>query len=59
MDNFLVYYSGGCFERGDSPEQAEKKAYDKVSSLGNVLRIEATTVGNSLKGTKYSTVVPA
>jgi hypothetical protein len=41
MDNFLVYYSGGCFERGDSPEQAEKKAYDKVSSLGNVLRIEA------------------
>jgi hypothetical protein len=42
MDNFLVYYSGGCFERGDSPEQAEKKAYDRVSSLGNVLRIEAT-----------------
>ncbi len=44
MDNFLVYYSGGCFERGDSPEQAEKKVYDKVSSLGNVLRIEATAV---------------
>jgi hypothetical protein len=44
MDNFLVYYSGGCFERGDSREQAEKKAYDKVSSLGNVLRIEATAV---------------
>jgi hypothetical protein len=33
MDNFLVYYSGGCFERGDSPEQAEKKAYDKVSCV--------------------------
>ncbi len=41
MDNYLVYYSGGCFERGDSPEQAEKKTYDKVSSLGEVLRIEA------------------
>jgi hypothetical protein len=44
MDNYLVYYSGGSFERGDSPEQAEKKAYDKVSSLGNVLRIEATVL---------------
>ncbi len=44
MDNFLVYYSGGCFERGDSPEQAEKKAYDRVSSLGNILRIEATVL---------------
>ena len=44
MDNYLVYYSAGCFERGDSPEQAEKKAYDKVSFLGNVLRIEATAV---------------
>ena len=44
MDNFLVYYSGGSIERGDSPEQAEKKAYDKVSSLGNVLRIEATVL---------------
>jgi hypothetical protein len=44
MDNFLVYYSGGCFERGDSPEQAERKAYDKVSSLGNVMRIEATVL---------------
>ncbi len=44
MNNFLVYYSGGCFERGDSPEQAEKKVYDKVSSLGDVLRIEATAV---------------
>ena len=44
MDNFLVYYSGGSLERGDSPEQAEQKAYDKISSLGNVLRIEATVV---------------
>jgi hypothetical protein len=44
MNNFLVYYSGGSFERGDTPEQAEKKAYDKVSSLGNVLRIEATVL---------------
>lgn len=42
MNHYLVYYSGACFERGDSLEQVEKKVYDKVSSLGNVLRIEAT-----------------
>jgi hypothetical protein len=44
MNNYLVYYSGGAFERGDSPEQAEKKAYNRISSLGNVLRIEATVL---------------
>jgi len=44
MNNFLVFYSGGCFERGDSPEQAEKKVYDKIASLGEVLGIEAIAV---------------
>ena len=28
MDTFRVYYSGACFERGDSPEQVEKKVQD-------------------------------
>jgi hypothetical protein len=44
MDDFRVYYSGACFERGDSPEQAEKKIHDKVASLGELLGIEATIV---------------
>jgi hypothetical protein len=42
MDNFRVYYSGACFESGDSPEQVEKKVHDKIASLGEVLDIEAT-----------------
>ena len=42
MENFRVYYSGACFERGDSPGQAEKKVQDKIASLGEVLGIEAT-----------------
>jgi hypothetical protein len=42
MDKFRVYYSGACFERGDSPGQAEKKVQDKITSLGEVLDIEAT-----------------
>jgi hypothetical protein len=42
MDNFRVYYSGACFESGDSPEQVEKKVHDKIASLGEVLGIEAT-----------------
>ena len=42
MKNLRVYYSGACFERGDSPEQAEKKVHDKVASLGELLGIEAT-----------------
>ena len=44
MDNFRVYYSGACFERGDSPEQVEKKVHDKIASLGEVLGVEATTL---------------
>jgi hypothetical protein len=41
MDNFRVYYSGACFESGDSPEQVEKKVHDRIASLGKVFRIEA------------------
>jgi hypothetical protein len=42
MDNFRVYYSGACFERGDSLEQVERRVQDKVASLGEVFGIEAT-----------------
>jgi hypothetical protein len=42
MDNFRVYYSGACFESGDSPGQVEKKVHDRIASLGEVLGIEAT-----------------
>ena len=42
MGNFSVYFSGVCFESGDSPEQVEKKVRDKVTSLGEVLSVEAT-----------------
>ena len=44
MDNFRVYYSGACFERKDSPEQVEKKVHDKVTSLDEVLGVEATAL---------------
>jgi hypothetical protein len=44
MDDFRVYYSGACFERGDSPGQLEKKVHDKVASLGEVLGVEATAL---------------
>jgi hypothetical protein len=44
MVNFRVYYSGACFERGDSPEQVEKKVHDKAASLGEVLGVEATAL---------------
>jgi hypothetical protein len=42
MDNFRVYYSGACFDSGDSLEQVEKKIHDRIASLGEVLGIEAT-----------------
>jgi hypothetical protein len=42
MKNFRVHYSGACFEKGDSPEQVEKKVHDEIASLGEVLDIEAT-----------------
>lgn len=44
MDNFNVYYSGACFESGDSPEQVEKKVHDKIAPLGEVLDVEATAL---------------
>jgi hypothetical protein len=44
MDNFRVYYSSACFERGDSPEQVKKKIHDKIASLGEVLGVEATAL---------------
>ena len=44
MENFRVYYSGACFESGDSPEQVEKDVHDKIASLGEVLGIEATAL---------------
>ena len=42
MNNFRVYYSGACFEKGDLREQVEKKVHDRIASLGEVLDIEAT-----------------
>jgi hypothetical protein len=42
VDNFSLYFSGVCFESGDSPEQVEKKVRHKVTSLGKVLSVEAT-----------------
>jgi hypothetical protein len=33
MENFRVYYSGACFERGDSLEQVERRVQDKVGSI--------------------------
>ena len=44
MDNFRVHYSGACFERGDSPEQVERRVHDKVASTGELLGIEATAL---------------
>jgi hypothetical protein len=41
MDNFRVHYSGACFERGDSPEQVERRIHDKLAILGEVLGVEA------------------
>ena len=42
MSNFRVHYSGACFETGNSRERVEKRVHDKVSSIGDVLDIEAT-----------------
>jgi hypothetical protein len=42
MDNFRVYYSGECFERGDSLEQVERKVHDKVAFLYGVFGVDAT-----------------
>ena len=44
MDNFRVLYSGACFERGDSPEQVERRVHDKIAILGEILGTEATAL---------------
>jgi hypothetical protein len=44
MENFRVYYSGACFESGDSSEQVEKRVHDKIAPLGEVLGIEGTVL---------------
>ena len=41
MNDFVVIYSGACFESGYSPEQVERKIQDKMAHLGKVLDIEA------------------
>jgi len=42
MNDFVVFYSGACFESGDSLEQVEKKLQDKIAPFGEVLGVEAT-----------------
>ena len=49
MNNFRVYYSGACFEKGDSLEQVERRVHDKVASHGEVLDIEATPLDSREK----------
>ncbi len=43
MDKFTVYFSGACFESGDSPEQVEKKVHDRVASVGEVFNVGVTS----------------
>jgi hypothetical protein len=50
VGNFSVYYSGACFESGDSPEQVEKKVHDKVASLGEVLGVDASLLHPNERG---------
>ncbi len=42
MDRFTVYFSGACFESGDSPGEVERKVHDRVASVGKVLNVEVT-----------------
>ena len=52
----MVYYSGACFERGDSLEQVERRVHDKIASLGEVLGVEATFLHpdqRNLEGENY------
>ena len=42
MENFRVYYSGECFERGDSLERVERRVHDKVAFSFEVLGVDAT-----------------
>jgi hypothetical protein len=42
MNDFVVFYSGACFESGDSPEQVEKKLQNKIAPFGKAFGVEAT-----------------
>ena len=44
MNEFRVYYSGACFERGESAEQVKRKIHNKIDCLGGVLSVEATPI---------------
>ncbi len=49
MNEFRVYYSGACFDRGDSADQVKKKLHDRIDSLGEVLSVEATPIHPDLR----------
>ena len=56
MSNFKVFYSGACFETGNSREQVEKRVHDRIASLGEITKIEAFPIhpaGNNHKGENY------
>ena len=57
MNNFRVYYSGACFESGDSPEKVEKKVHNKIASMGKMLDIEATALHSDDKDFKQGNYV--
>ncbi len=41
MRDFSIYYSGSCFEIGDTPELVEKRVRERITALGKVFRIDA------------------
>ena len=56
MSNFKIFYSGACFETGNSREQVEKRVHDRVASLGEVFGIEASPIhagGNNHREENY------
>ncbi len=40
VKDFSIYYSGSCFEIGDTPKQAEKRVRDRITPLGKVFRVD-------------------
>ena len=44
MKDFTVFYSGACFETGESPEQVEEKVHGNIALLGKALDVEATAL---------------
>lgn len=57
MNNFRVYYSGACFESGNSPEEVERKVHDKIASMGKILDIEVTALYSDDKDFKQGNYV--